>query len=244
MRNLICSYLNYLGRSTQEQRERFVSSWLRSVYKTNYKVIDLGCYDGAVTERILKKVKVKEVIGVDIDKTALMQARRKGIKTVHADLNFKLPISSHHVNIIICLETVEHLINLDVFFGEVYRILKPGGSLFISTENLASWSNIFLLLLGIQPITGPYLSSKHIVGFHPVLKASKKMQNLVKTRPPHLNVMTAKSLKELLLKNNFKILEFVGLGYYPLPPLFWRPLTMIDKYHAGSCLFHAIKNED
>jgi len=230
-----------LGRSIQKQRERFVSLWLESVYKTSDKVVDLGCYDGAVTKLILKKVKVKEVVGVDIDKNALDWAKRRGIKTILADLNSKLPIPTHCVDIVICLETVEHLINLDVFFSEVYRILKPGGSLFISTENLASWPNIFLLLLGDQPVTGPYLSRKHIIGFHPLLKAEKKRQKIFKTTPPHTNVMTIRSLQQLLLKNHFKILRFVGLGYCPLPPFFWRLLTIIDKYHASFCLFHVIK---
>ena len=49
-------------------------------------------------------------------------------------------------------EVIEHLVDTDSAMEEVNRVLKPGGSLLLSTPNLAAWYNRGLLALGIQPV--------------------------------------------------------------------------------------------
>jgi len=131
------------------------------------------------------------------------------------------------------------LVEIDNFFSEVKRVLKKGGRLIISTENLASYHNIFALLLGNQPYSGPYLSQKHPIG-HRLVKdywdspVSSKMS-------PHLNVMTTKSLASLLNYNKFKIKKVQGVGFYPLPIPFSDMLAKICRYHASYCVVSSSK---
>ena len=50
-------------------------------------------------------------------------------------------------------QVIEHLADTDVFVAEIARVLEPGGYAVISTENLASWHNVFALVFGWQPFS-------------------------------------------------------------------------------------------
>ena len=132
---------------------------------------------------------------------------------------------------------MEHLSDLDNFFSESKRILKPGGKIIISTENLAGYHNIFALLMGDQPYTGPYLSKAFPVGHKPCSKFYQG-KNIAY---PHLNVMTTKALRQLLSRYGFKVKGISGIGFYPLPPFLASLLASFDKYHASYCVVVAEK---
>jgi ubiquinone/menaquinone biosynthesis C-methylase UbiE len=51
-----------------------------------------------------------------------------------ADL-FRLPLADASLDILLCCEIVEHLLDLPTAFPEMARILKPGGYAFITTPN-------------------------------------------------------------------------------------------------------------
>jgi ubiquinone/menaquinone biosynthesis C-methylase UbiE len=55
----------------------------------------------------------------------------RGPKQVIANLEKKLPLPNDSFDIAVCFFTLEHLENIDNFFAEVYRILRPEGKLFI-----------------------------------------------------------------------------------------------------------------
>jgi SAM-dependent methyltransferase len=243
MKNLYYAYLKHLGDQTKSGRESVFADWAKLIVKPVDTVVDLGCYDGVVTKHVLKNVDCRRVIGVDIDQKNLKKASQNGIKIIKTDLNQKLPLKTGLADVVFSFQVIEHLVDLDVFLEEVYRILKPGGTFFISTENLASWQNVLLLIAGLQPTTGPHLSQKHIIGPHDLLALECQQTGKISLPSPHLNVMTAKSLKQMLVKNNFEIEKFRGVGYYPWPTVFWEPLTAIDKYHASFCLFQTIKKK-
>jgi SAM-dependent methyltransferase len=54
------------------------------------------------------------------------------------DLQKEFPISTGSVDVAVCAETLEHLPNQFFFFQEVARILKPGGTLLLTTPNTSS----------------------------------------------------------------------------------------------------------
>jgi SAM-dependent methyltransferase len=47
-----------------------------------------------------------------------------------------LPIDSESVDVICCMEVVEHLYSLRLLFEECRRVLKPGGLLYVTTNNV------------------------------------------------------------------------------------------------------------
>jgi hypothetical protein len=84
----------------------------------------------------------------------------------------------------------------DRILDEVYRVLKLGGLLFLSTPNLASIHNRIALLLGYQPFN-VMVSLNKSVG-HLRLSASG-------AAPDNIRFFTLRSLKELLKVHGFKI---------------------------------------
>jgi len=83
------------------------------------KILDLGAGD-----QFLK------------DQFTHLGAKYTPIDYDQADFNHdKLPYSKDTFDVIFSLAVIEHLHNIDNFLSETYRILKPGGILYLSTPN-------------------------------------------------------------------------------------------------------------
>lgn len=230
-------YIKNLGIKYSSEIEKTVSGFLPK--NKNALYLDCGCSDGLKTLDRAKIIGTSKIFGIEMVSQNSGPALQSGLKIITSDLNNSWPIDSQSVDCITATETVEHLVDLDNFFSEAKRVLKRGGILIISTENLASLHNIFALICGNQPYTGPYLSKKYSVGNHPVdLFHKQKTKN---NMPPHLNVMTFKSLLSLLKSYGFEISGFKGVGYYPFPLIISKILTTFDKVHSSYVVVKAVK---
>jgi len=90
-----------------------------SIPKNNGLVIDLGCGDKHLQTAVEKRGFSYK--GFDI-----------------ADLNLerdKLPLSDNSVDIVISLAVIEHISNPEIYLSEIYRVLKLGGLVYLSTPN-------------------------------------------------------------------------------------------------------------
>ena len=63
-----------------------------------------------------------------------------------------LPLPDASVDVVIMSELIEHLVDTDAAAEEARRVLRPGGTLLLSTPNLAAWYNRALIGLGVQPV--------------------------------------------------------------------------------------------
>lgn len=223
-------YIGYLGRINEELIEQTVLESLPKGDKLVY--LDLGCGDGAKTIVRASQIGTGNIIGIEGNKSLLNEAKNGGVKAYQADINFSWPIDNLSVDCITATEVVEHLSDLDNFFSESRRVLKPGGKIIISTENLAGYHNVIALMMGNQPYTGPYLSRVFSVGHRPC----SKFYNGKHRAFPHLNVMTTKALRQLLSKYGFKVEKTSGAGFYPFPPFLAKLFAKLDKYHASYCV--------
>lgn len=119
------------------------------IYAERY--LDVGCGNGTFTVAIADIVGAKEVYGVDVDEECLKKLPNsiEGLKfNLEALLKIKLPFTPKYFDFITAIEVIEHLSYGDHLLMEVWRILKPGGYLLVTTPNLASWLNRLLLLFG------------------------------------------------------------------------------------------------
>lgn len=229
-KSILFKYIAKISKGYGEERKKSLINMAKEIGGVN-TFVDAGCSDGEVTEAIINKINADRVIGLDIDKSALSKARKRGIDAKKCDLNQKIPLKSDSIDLIVSIETIEHLIDVDRFIDEVKRVLKTGGYFIVTTENLASFHNIIVLLFGIQPYTGPYISRKVTLGHRPFGCFWKEEKR--KNMPPHLNVMTTKTLKDLLEKNGFLLKNIKAVGLYPFSLAVSSILTKIFRNHSA-----------
>lgn len=74
-------------------------------------------------------------VGVDADLASLREHRAPAISRVQA-LAEKLPFPSDFFELVICSWVLEHLAEPEKAFGEIVRVLKPGGRFIFLTPNL------------------------------------------------------------------------------------------------------------
>ncbi|MFZ6008843.1 MAG: class I SAM-dependent methyltransferase [Bacteroidota bacterium] len=94
------------------------------------RVLDIPSGAGAFTKRLLDKN--VEVHSADIEN--IMQVENKNFR--EADMNKRLPYDDGFFDGVICIDGIEHLEQPFDFIRESQRILKPGGSIIISTPNI------------------------------------------------------------------------------------------------------------
>jgi SAM-dependent methyltransferase len=118
------------------------------------RVLDLGCRDGALTSAYLAG---NRVVGVDVDRGALVRAAERGIETVWADLDEDLPFDDASFDAVVVAEVLEHLRLPEHVLSEVERVLVPGGVLVGSVPNCFRLKTRCRFLLGRPPENDPTL---------------------------------------------------------------------------------------
>jgi SAM-dependent methyltransferase len=175
------------------------------------RILDLGCGDGAAASLAAQRNPGHHLIGFDWSAGALGRARRLGLTVVRSGVD-PIPVASGSVDVVIMSELIEHLVDTDSALDEALRVLRPGGSLLLSTPNLAAWYNRGLVLLGVQPIfsevslRGVYGRPGHVVA-------------------GHLHLFTRGALVGLLAARGFTGIGVRGARYHDVP----RPLRPLDR---------------
>ena len=180
--------------------------------------LDVGCGDGRATVVAMARCKLTagaevSFIGLAWSVAALELARDRGLRVARADLaGAGLPLAGASVDVVVMSELIEHLVDTDAALEEAARVLVPGGTLLLSTPNLAAWYNRVLLAVGVQPLfsevslRGIYGRPGHVVA-------------------GHLRIFTRRSLEQLLSARGFIDIDITGAPYHDVP----RPLRPVDR---------------
>lgn len=198
----------------------------------NARFLDLGCDDGVLSQKLAAKIGTKDVYGLEIVDERLKMAIERGVIAKKGDLNASLDYEDNYFDSVHANQVIEHLYDTDNFVKEIHRILKKGGYCVISTENLASWVNIFALLLGWQPFSLTNISNKKLGLGNPFALNAGGTQELSSWL--HIRVMAVRALKELFEVHGFKVEKVTGAGYFPLP-------SIIGKWDVRHSHFITVK---
>jgi len=176
-------------------------------------LVDAGCNTGDMSKRAIKVTGAAVAIGLEIDPSTASKANGELVRVIVSDLDSAIPLLSESVQAVFAHHVFAHLTKHDTFIKEVWRILRPGGTCVVSTENLSSWHNILALSMGYQDFShNP--SSVWYLG-NPLSPHYRK-----RTPPgfsPHYKVFTPRSLREIFEAHGFKVDKWLGTDIILLP---------------------------
>jgi ubiquinone/menaquinone biosynthesis C-methylase UbiE len=99
----------------------------------NISVLDVGAGQGALS-KLLHEAGYK-VFACEFSKNNFVYDK---VELKEANVAEYLPYDDNSFDIVVAAELIEHLLDQTTFFKECNRVLKPGGSLVISTPNILS----------------------------------------------------------------------------------------------------------
>jgi SAM-dependent methyltransferase len=218
------------GPDRARRQARMLAEVLRDVAAPAL-IVDIGCGDGLATSIAAQLNPGHRFVGVDWSADAMRQASERGLTLVRAGVDgASLPLASEAADVVIMSELIEHLVDTDLALEQAWRILKPGGSLLLSTPNLAAWYNRGLLAVGIQPVFSE-VSLRGVYG-----RPGSQVAG-------HLHMFTSRALTGLLAARGFSAIRVAGARYHDVP----RPLRPLDRVFcawpsaASILLVHARK---
>lgn len=181
-------------------------------------LLDLGCDDGARTSVYAQAAGAVDVHGVELVESRAGLARERGISVVSADLGTPLPFADQTFDAVVSNQVIEHLFDTDLLLAEAFRVLKVGGIVVTSTENLASWHNVAALMLGWQPFSLTNVSLTGSIGNPLGLAVDGDYREYAVGVPwQHRRVFATRGLVDLHRGHGFTAVRSLGAGYFPLP---------------------------
>lgn len=137
------------------------------------KILDAGCGEGHLIERLNNKNSNNQYYGIDITDLAIKKAKERcPFATLKIMDLSKINFDDASFDYVICTEVLEHIHAYTDVIKELKRVLKKGGYLIITFPNEILWT-ISRFLLGRRPIKVP----DHVNSFTPnKIKHSIKMK--------------------------------------------------------------------
>lgn len=158
------NYDSYWKKKMKHHDDKFFRDrWIRitKYVDSNSKVLDVGCGDGMLGERLMQKG--CDVWGIDVSEVALKKASGKGMKTKRVDLSRgSLPFASNSFDWTILSCVLEHLPNPEKILNEACRVVKRNGKIVVVIPNIAYFKHRMELLKGQFPIQATIDNREHL----------------------------------------------------------------------------------
>lgn len=208
-------------------------------------LIDVGCGDGGFLFHYLD-YKPGNFCGIEASPSLKQQAEARGLKVQAVDLNGVWPYPDNVFDVVHCAQVIEHLHNTRLFVQEIKRVLKPGGTALVTSENLTSFLNTGAMLLGYTPFTlmrccGWYLGNP--LGLH----YQEHVEEGVPPTDPafagvtgHIRALSVLQAAELFARLDFPA-QVSSIGLMPLPDWLGRKLESLMPRRGHLLLVEARK---
>ncbi len=231
---MLKNYLQNLYRDAEELNTQNVMAALK-ITGPHEKLLDVGCWDGVATQNWINAAQATKVYGIEPIKNAAEQAKNKNIEVaqITADKD-TWPFESNSIDCIVSNQVIEHLSDVDHFFTEVQRVLRPNGYIITSTNNLSSFHNILSLIFGFAPFDLTN-SSKKVSGIGNPLALHKGENDPRGSSWTHKCIYTPKWLGDWQLAYNLKPINYYGAGLYPFPAKLGQTIKLYSAFITIVC---------
>ncbi len=200
---------------------------------SGHRFLDIGCGDGLFSSMVRRNY--DHVYGIDGSATALQKMKTNGGGIpILADLDGGfLPIADKVMDLVSCLDVIEHVFDPEKLIAEVYRVLKKNGVFILTTPNIRFIDHIRSIL-----IKGQFPKTSHDEFCYD---------------GGHIHYFTFKDISKLLEKAGFKIKLEKGFDekkYRSLKTLLFRvSIKLFEKdiskeFFCPGILFNAIKSNE
>jgi SAM-dependent methyltransferase len=171
-----------------------------------HDLLDVGCGEGDAALEIRRSTGAR-VSCVDISDIAVESCTRRGLDAQQVDISSDpLPFDDEQFDAIYLAEVIEHLIQPDRALRDMWRVLRPGGHLVVSTPNLACLPNRILLAVGLQPLFSE-------VSEEVVLGRGAGIFGQGGSPVGHLRLYTRRGLVEMLRLHGFEPVDIRGAAF-------------------------------
>jgi SAM-dependent methyltransferase len=203
---LQAKYDEFYQGSALAPKDRPLTGWPRDRFQAvvavptqGESILDIGCGDGELLYQFRQRF--KRLVGLEYSPSRLEAA-----KVNLRDLNFvpvcgsaeaMTEIATGSIDCIITADVIEHIPDVYLAAGEMFRVLKPGGVLVINTPNIAFAIKRLRLLFGRFPSTS---------------QPNEGLGSDVLFDGGHLHYFTYRSLSLLLQRSGLVIERRMGFG--------------------------------
>lgn len=180
---------------------------ITSLVPEGARVLDLGCGDGALMQRLMRE-RGCTGYGIEIDDAKVLCCVQRGVNVLQLNLHEGLAdFGDQSFDAVLQIDTLQHLRNAETMLCETARVGRVG---IIAFPNFAHWPNRLAVLRGRMPVTRrlPYQWYD----------------------TPNIRVGTFKDFEILARKNGLQILDAFGLHQ-------GRPVRRLPNLLAGTAVF-------
>ncbi|MFO7445923.1 MAG: methionine biosynthesis protein MetW [Ignavibacteriaceae bacterium] len=134
--------------SSWENENRAEYDYIVNYVEMNKKVLDLGCGNGSLMQRLISEKK-SDVTGIEISQSAVDVCRKKGLNVIKGRIDEKLPFEDNSFDYSVCNVTLQMVMFPEKTISEMKRVSR---FLIISFPNFAFYKNrLELLFRGVMP---------------------------------------------------------------------------------------------
>ncbi|KAJ3659622.1 hypothetical protein Zmor_011301 [Zophobas morio] len=182
-------------------------------------ILDVGCGGGILTEPLCQLG--AKVTGIDPNTKLLNIAKSRALQFNLTDLEYYCTTVEEHAekhsnkyDVVTCFETIEHVREQDILTKFCVQCLKPGGSIFLTT-NSKSWTSKLVFITLLEDLLRFFPSGTH----------------------QYEMFIDINDLINLLEKENCKVLFTKGMSYNP----FSSKWTLVKNVNILNYVLHAVK---
>jgi ubiquinone/menaquinone biosynthesis C-methylase UbiE len=135
-----------LSRRYWDFRDEQIIEAVADILRAGGRVADVGCGEGILLEKIVKRFPMGNIEGLDMDPINIKICREHGLH-VREGGAYELPYEDASLDACLFIEVIEHLKEPGRALDELYRVLKPGGRLAILFPNDVTFKAARIMML-------------------------------------------------------------------------------------------------